>query len=218
MRGICTVLLLLCCFTAGCTRLPEFATPYISTGADELSSGPFILYRKLTRADFRAKELPARLVHEKGRINAYSALSIRSSVNSQFRIYPAENSSGRQYCGEIISLRFDAVMFPEDSWWNPQLERKHFAYVLQHEQIHFALMARGASRLAERADREMKQIEYCGITEHEARQKLFSRLRSFIHSEKKVLLQEHTAFDEETSGRFNQRLQNWWYEKTAGDL
>ncbi len=218
MRRIFAALLLIGCFTAGCTRLPQFATPYISTGADELSSGSFILYRKLTRADFRAKNLPARLVHEKGRINAHATLSIRSSVNSQFRIYPAENSNGRQYCGEIISLRFDAVMFPEDSWWNPQLERKHFAYVLQHEQIHFALMARGASRLSERADREMKKMEYCGITEHEARQKLLSRLRSFIHGEKKELLREHTAFDEDTSGRFNQRLQNWWYEKVTGAL
>lgn len=218
MRGIFAVLLLSCCFTAGCTRLPEFATPYISTESDELSSGPFILYRKLTRADFRAKELPVRLAHEKGRINAHATLSIRSSVNSQFRIYPAENSSGRQYCGEIISLRFHAVMFPEDSWWNPQLEHKHFAYVLQHEQIHFALMERGASRLAERADREMKKMEYCGMTEHEARQKLLSRLRSFIRGEKKKLLREHTAFDEDTSGRFNQRLQDWWYEKAAGAL
>ncbi|WP_457575837.1 hypothetical protein [Desulfomarina sp.] len=218
MKGISAVLLLFCCFTAGCTRLPDFATPYISTGADELSSGPFILYRKLTRADFRAKKLPARLVHEKGRINAHATLSIRSSVNSQFRIYPAENSSGRQYCGEILFLRFDAVMFPEDSWWNPQLERKHFAYVLQHEQIHFALMARGAARLAGRAEREMKKMEYCGITEEEARKKMLSRLRSFIHGEKKVLLREHTAFDEDTSGRFNRRLQNWWYKKVTGAL
>jgi hypothetical protein len=51
------------------------------------------------------------------------------------------------FFGRIDHLAFEAVMIPERSWWNPAIQANMTGYVLQHEQIHFALTELAARKL-----------------------------------------------------------------------
>ena len=51
------------------------------------------------------------------------------------------------YVGTISQLKFKTVFVPECSWWNPNLAKNGENYVLQHDQIHFALTELAARKL-----------------------------------------------------------------------
>jgi hypothetical protein len=69
------------------------------------------------------------------------------TADSSFRITSGDLYGQRYFFGRIERLAFEAVMLPDRSWWNPKIPANMRGYVLQHEQIHFALMELAAQQL-----------------------------------------------------------------------
>ena len=203
---------------SACSHLPEYARPYIGSEPYDLSGTQVITYRKLSRTDFRALRLPDKLKKHGEKLNAHTALSFRPVADSKYLISSTYYNNQLRYYGRVENLRFEAVMIPVNSWWKPDLAVGRHEYVLQHEQIHFALMELTARRLTERAIREKGTFTVVNTTHKEVRKELVDKVNTLIKSTRKELFEEHSAFDRDTSQVFNPLLQNWWFEKVTSRL
>ena len=124
----------------GCVQLPKHAQPqFYAPEKNGLATKKGFGYRQLAVKDFQAEELPSDYRQYNHRIGARSCISIRPSRGSDIPIIRSYYHDMSFYVGTISQLTFEAIFVPECSWWNPDLAKGREAYVLQHEQIHFAL-------------------------------------------------------------------------------
>lgn len=197
----------------GCSRLPDYGKPR-SFPRDAIQPGAVVSYRYLDVADFQAKDLPDHL-HDHGQhVNAYSAVAIRAAPGSQYILSPPNNGLSIQVYSVLVkNLAFEAVLLPAHSWWNPSLAREKFAYVLQHEQIHFALMEVAARRLTGKAEREQAQLAVFDSSAEAAAKRLLQKIEEWLAESEEDVLREHTEFDEDTSGRYVPEVQQEWFER-----
>jgi hypothetical protein len=124
---------------AGCASLPDYAAPKITVLADEaLDISDVIPYRALTRDDFRGAEPPA---HFDERMAAVTCVYTQPIVDRQgIDIRPAIAPDGSEaYDITYNNLKYQALMNRNCSWWNTATQGMAEDYVLEHEQIHFAL-------------------------------------------------------------------------------
>jgi len=172
----------------------------------------------LTTEDFKAKSLPEDLELYSHRLSAHTAVSIRPKKTAKYIISKVQFHSKDVYLGVIEDLKFEALMIPERSWWNPNVSKKRKSYVLQHEQIHFALMEVAAHRL----NVQVRDFPYDFIvfedTPVAARKKLRETIDQLIVSSRENVLKEHTRFDEDTSGYYEPELQQQWYDRVIAEL
>lgn len=209
---ICTVLLL--CLQVGCTGLPQYAQPHISP-----VSGPMpvhvIPYRNLLKSDFQAKELPEYIREHSHKLNAHTSVSIRPVSQSKYIVTSSDFYGAQVYFASVEQLAFEAVMIPERSWWNPAAPRRKDKYILQHEQIHFALMEVTARRLSEKAMDESASLIAIDSSYEAARAGLLTIIETWIKDAQVAALEEHTAFDEETSQFHSPKDQQRWYDEVV---
>ena len=213
------LLLLLLVLATGCATLPEYARPRaapLDNTRGQLSEG--FTYRPLTIADFKAKALPRDLGTHQAHINAHSCIQIRPTRDTRFQIVPRFMAGTVQYFGSIEHIGFEVVLIPECSWWNPRMPRRLQAYVLQHEQIHFAISELAARRLTAEARQMARSYLAIGATRQEVLDELHAKVRSLLEAALQASLKEHTAFDEDASMSPNPRLQNWWYDDVTDRL
>ena len=152
---------------ASCAQLPEYARPYlteIDNKQEGLKNG--ITYRQLTVDDFQASELPANIKPHAKSIGAHICCQIRVAKDSKFTITRGYLNQQIYYFGSIKYIVFEAAMDPECSWLNRQLSGEKLEYVLEHEQIHFALMEIAARKLTREARKEAKMRASKGATKH----------------------------------------------------
>ena len=211
------IVVLLFLFTGSCARLPDYAQPHLQQKAEPLPLN-VITYRDLTKADFQAKELPLHLQNHQKRLSAHTAVSIRPVQNSKSIISSALIYNQQVYCGRIEQLSFEAVMIPGDSWWNPRMKKGREGYVLQHEQIHFALMEIAARQLTDRVARENGALTVFDSSYEAVKKKLMDRLNELMTEFRTNVLKEHTAFDEETSMRYTPKDQQRWWKRVTSQL
>ena len=142
------VLYMVLALILGCARLPEYARPHMDQAEDlQQTRAAGFPYRELTIDDFRATSLSEQIPEHAEQINAHVATQIRLTADSNFRITRGELYGQRYFIGSIERLAFEAVMLPDRSWWNPKIPANMRGYVLQHEQIHFALTELAARQL-----------------------------------------------------------------------
>ena len=214
-----TIPLLLLVLATGCATLPQYARPRtasLDSTCQQLSGG--FAYRPLTIADFKAKALPRDLGIHQAHINAHSCIQIRPTRDTRFQIVARRLAGAVQYFGSITRIGFEAVLIPECSWWNPRMPKRLHAYVLQHEQIHFAISELAARRLTAAARRMARDYLSIGNTRQEVLDELQTKVQSLLDEAVQASLKEHTAFDEDASMSPNPRLQNWWYEDVTARL
>ena len=211
------MLVLILLFAGACAQLPDYAQPHLQQNTGPLPLN-VITYRDLTRKDFQAAELPPHLQGHAKRLNAHTAVSIRPVSTSRYLISSALYHDQNLYYGRVERLSFEAVMIPENSWWNPHLKKVREAYVLQHEQIHFALMEIAARRLNAEVVREKATLTLFDSSYEAVRTKLVERVNELMKESRKEVLKEHTAFDEETSMRYDQKVQQGWWERVTAQL
>jgi hypothetical protein len=211
--------LLLLVLAAGCTTLPEYARPKM-VPADTLRnlSSTGFTYRPLTIADFKATDLSRAMGTHQGHVNAHSCIQIRPTADTRFSIVPQHFYGTVQYFGSIAHIGFEALLIPECSWWNPRMPKNMHAYVLQHEQIHFAISELAARRLTAKARRLASTYLVIGATRQEELSELQARVKSLLKEALSESLKEHTAFDEDASMSPNPRQQNWWYREVTARL
>jgi hypothetical protein len=204
---------------AGCAQLPEYARPRFHTPDDGSTvSREGFGYRPLTVEDFAAESLPPEYSQYNHHINAHSCISIRPSRESKARITQGVYGNQSFYVGSIPEVTFEAVFVPACSWWNPEVNENRQAYVLQHEQIHFALAELAARKLTRNAREEMKDYLAISNSYQDVQEELKTKLKEMAHAAMASSFEEHTDFDEDTSLRHDPRAQRWWLEEVETRL
>jgi len=197
--------------TTGCVRLPEHARPHFLTQDDSYMAGKEGFgYRQLTVADFQATSLPEDYRQYRHTIGAQSCITIRPAKSSAIRITRSSYQDVSFYAGTVAQLTFEAVFVPECSWWNPDIGKNREEYVLQHEQIHFALAELAARQLARQAKAEITGFVSIGDNGSEVIQELTEKFHDMGREATEQSLKEQTDFDEDTSVLYNPRLQRKW--------
>lgn len=209
-------ILLIFLLLTGCSQLPDYALPQVHTSEGSWLTG--LPYGKLTRSDFQAESLPPGMQMHAGSLSARSSLQIRPCEEVKFVIHTDWYQGQQLYFGHVENLRFEAVLIPEKSWWNPKVPKEKEAYVLEHEQIHFGLLELAARRLTDEArasgdDFFVIQSSYAG-----ARDALLSEMQDLIRSTTLAQFEEHKRFDEETSQFYDPPVQRRWLERIEAKL
>jgi hypothetical protein len=202
-----------------CAQLPEYAKPR-TIQIDEIHKiiPTGFTYRQLTPEDFRATSLPEnRSVHGKN-INAQSVTTIRITADSNLSITRGSFLDQINYYGSINHLAFEAVMIPDDSWWNPKIEAAMTGYVLQHEQIHFALTELAARKLTRDARKWASNLSVIKQSPQEVYSEIVQQIKGMINSAMEANQKRHLKFDEDTSLFYNPSWQAWWLEMVEKEL
>ena len=204
-------------FIGSCARLPDYAQPHFYERTDPLPLS-VITYRDLTKADFQSKELPGYLQDHMERVGAHTAVSIRPAPTSKTLVSSGEIYGQHVYFGSINQLSFEAVMIPEESWWNPHLRKGREGYVLQHEQIHFALMEIAARKLTVQVVKEKNNLMVIASSFEAVKKGLMEKINELIAVSRTKVLEEHTVFDEATSMHYNPKDQKKWWKRVTTEL
>jgi hypothetical protein len=195
--------------------LPDFAQPHLSNHPSDPSLDS-ISYRQLTVQDFKAVTPAPIIADHSHMINAHSSISLRPITAMHYIISPPQLNFG-VYKAYLQDLSFKAVMIPTRSWWNPNLAPNKTAYVLQHEQIHFAIMEIAARRLNKKLALSINR-SISGPDQKSVEQQLMAVVDEEIAAAQKEILAEHTAFDEEASLHYSPQDQQRWYDKSQKEL
>ncbi len=208
------LLLLLPVLIVGCVQLPKYAQPQFHAPVDKgLANRAGFSYRQLDIKDFQAESLSPDYDQYNHHIGAQSCISIRPSKDLKIRIVQSYYQNMLFYVGTILHLKFEAVFVPECSWWNPKLAKGREGYVLQHEQIHFALTEIFARKLTLEANNEVKGYLAIGRTVAESQEEIKKKLQTMAREAMKVSVEGHTDFDEDTSMFYDPRAQRRWLER-----
>lgn len=201
--------------SSGCATLPEFAQPHLSSQPFD-NSLEVIGYRQLRVDDFKAQSPSPSIKDHKHMINAHTSVALRPATEIHHIISPPHISFGL-YRAYLQELSFKALMFPTRSWWNPGIPPERTTYVLQHEQIHFALMEIAARKLNKKLSLSLAEA-ISGTERKSVERRLRAAVEREIAASKAGILKEHTAFDEETSLYHDPKRQQQWYEDCQAKL
>src|SRR6187549_2978988 len=204
---------------AGCSRLPEYAAPQGRVAdPNELSGGDTIAYRTLTRSDFKASRLPANANAYAQKIGAMTCARVSTTADTGFVTRETRDASGAVSVEvRFQRLGFVALMDRDCSWWNP-VESLPESYVLQHEQIHFAITELGARALNTRAPSLMRDIGFVTSSQDEAKSRMRDELEQLLQEAMDELVERHRDFDEDTSGIYEPAAQERWFQQVSEEL
>jgi hypothetical protein len=207
--ALAAALLALCC----AAQLPEHAQPRVELIDPTQAQAPRdgIAYRTLTRADFRAKSPPVEVAEHARTMGAYTCGVLIPPVPVQIRVEP--DAGG--FTARALDFEVKARMDPSCSWWNDSIETTQTdAYILQHEQIHFALFELGARDVTARG----RALRTHGRTVPEAHAAFQRALDALQHDAAAALLHRNQDFDRDTSGVHRPEVQRRWLERVQGEF
>lgn len=209
-----TLLLFLLGGTIGCVlQLPEHAKPrFLAPATDEINSRNGFSYRLLEINDFQARSLPTDYHQYSHKIGALSCISIRPSKGTRIKIVQSYYQDMLFYSGTIPQLKFEAIFSPDCSWWNREIAKNREEYVLQHEQIHFALAELAARKLTSETSLEVKDYLAIGNTHDQIREEITEKLTNMVRETMEASLEDHTEFDKDTSVFYDPQVQQKWLE------
>lgn len=201
---------------SGCTSgLPNYAAPKISVLSDEdMDMSDVITYRKLSRADFRGTQPPTNFDE---RMAAVTCVYTQPIVDKQaIDIQPATTAGGHQaYDVTFKNLKYRALMNRNCSWWNPNNVSSVEDYVLEHEQIHFALFEIAAREWSELPP---LRIRVKADNSDAMKREMQAQFEDLLQQRLEVLLEQNRKFDEETSLGNNPAKQREWLESVRSRL
>jgi hypothetical protein len=202
-----------------CAQLPEYARPrVVDLDHQQVSLDGAFTYRTLKVDDFQATSLPEDMASHSRKIAAHACCRLRTTTGARYKITRGTLNQKIHYFGSIESVAFEAVMVPDCSWLNPELDKAKLDYVLQHEQIHFALMELAARKLNRESRDEIKNFIAIQPTQSAARDEIAAKIKDMVLRANEQVLVEHTAFDEETSLYFDPEVQQRWFERIEEEL
>lgn len=195
--------------------IPSSAGP--PSGLSKVDSLDLTGYRTLKRDDFRGNHAPAQFLHTPVLPVAVSCIHVVLNPAARMFAEPQQIQGVTTYLPRISDLAFQAVLSRSCSWWNDQHDVSP-AYVLEHEQIHFALYEVAARRLNQRADQLLRALP----ASTESAQAAVAAARQFLHQSLDRTMQEvikqNLLFDRETSFGFQPDRQQRWRLSVEGDL
>jgi hypothetical protein len=208
MVRVARALVALALFALGCGGLPEYAAPQGAlVPKDSLDDSDLIAYRPLVREDFRGNKPPPEFAAVADRVGAATCARVITTPDTQLSITGIDAS----YQATVRTLWFRALMDRTCSWWNDKVAAFSPSYVLQHEQIHFALFELGARRLNASIANLRERVQGSGSTPEEAAAEAEEELNAALEDAMDDILEENRDFDEDTSlGHEPARQQAWW--------
>lgn len=197
-----------------CTTLPDYAAPrgWVIEDPASLDQSDVIPYRTLTRSDFRGTEPPPWMAPYADRVGAATCAHILTTKDTQIQVEPYPTSDGSlHYRATPHHLRFHAQMDRSCSWWNPEDMGLPSDYILEHEQIHLAIVELEARRLNERVPELATHLNATAPTAEGAVLAAQEQLQEQIRRRMEDILARSRAFDEDTSmGHRPERQRRWW--------
>ena len=200
------------------SALPGFAKPKGRVlSQDELgrSSRDLVHYRRLTREDFRAAAPPPHVAGYEDRLGATTCALISPLANA--RVEVRELATG-EFAARVLDLGFEARMDRECSWWNDAHTRQPAEYVLEHEQIHFALFELEARRLNAEAPAMASRLGGTGPSQKAVMATYNDALRRELEVAAKRVIERSLEFDEDTSNSYRPDRQRAWREQVSREL
>jgi len=120
--------------------------------------------------------------------------------------------------GAYERLSFVAKMDRECSWWNPKKGQVPEEYILQHEQIHFALAESAARRLDAQAQKIVAELRPTGPSQKAVAKVLEGTVETMMEKAMKDLMDRNLAFDRDTSNTYAPEKQQAWYDEVMNEL
>lgn len=186
---------------------------------DLLRSGDLIRYRELDTDDFLAADPPPEAAALHGRLGAATCVFLATDPSTSIRAVSRDaDHDARLVRAHIESLGFIAYMDRECSWWNPAPLALPREYILQHEQIHFALFEAAARKLNDRVDEMMLRMQTVATSQREAVEIINRQIDAELRAAIGAVLSRSNLFDRETSRTYRQDRQNWWWETVSREL
>ena len=218
MRAIGAMLLSV--LGAACSALPDSAAPKGEVvAASELDDTDVIPYRALTRADFRGTSVPEPFAAVADRVGAATCGQVRTTRDTQILVQGVTPPGGEtRYFAKVKRLRFQALMDRSCSWWNDKVASFAPAYVLEHEQIHFALYELGARKLNERVDAIAKDVENEGSSAEDVQAHAEEAINGALEDAVGDILDRNRDFDEDTSLGYQPARQKEWLSRVTAEL
>jgi hypothetical protein len=204
-----------------CSRLPSYARPQGSLMDPSTIDGEDLIeYRALTRADFMGEKPVGEAAQHVDAMGAQTYAIVRPDPNLKILITGTREADGdTRYRGKLESrLHFRAEMDRRRSWWNPNLKEVPEEYVLQHEQIHFAIAALEAQHLNASAAELTARMHAEGDSQEEVRDAIQAKLDAVIKEALERLIDQNGKFDEDTSARYDPKKQDAWWRRVKSAL
>lgn len=196
---------------SSCSSLPDYALPQINTIENDASAiQKGFRYRTLTISDFQATSLPDTMQAYSHHINARSCITTRPTENSKININKFSLYGHETYSATFENISFEAIFIPSCSWFSDQIEDEFRPYVLQHEQIHFAISEIEARKLILKAKEILGKFIAFGNKNSEVTAELMEKAKEMRQDAIDSELKAHTAFDEDTSGSYAPKIQQIW--------
>ena len=200
---------------AGCAGLPEYAAPkQVAIEYDESTPRDSIAYRSLFRKDFRGLEPPPQFDE---RMAAVTCAHIEPLIDREgIVIREAVMKDGSQgYHITLRNLKFRALLDRSCSWWNPAVSSLEEDYILQHEQIHFALFEVAAREWTEAPPLELR---IKAGNRNEMLEKMREQFERHLDQRMAVLMELNREFDEQTSVGYDPEKQEEWWDQVQTQL
>ena len=204
-----------------CSRLPSYARPQGALMDPSAVDGEELIeYRALTREDFKGKKPVGEAAEHMDAMGAQTYAIVRPDPTLKIWITGTQQPNGAtHYEGKITEvLHFRAEMDRLRSWWNPNLKEVPEAYVLQHEQTHFAIAAAEARKLNAQAAELTARMHARGGSQEEVRDAIQKKLDDVIRGALDDLMDRNGKFDEDTSARYDPKKQGEWFRRVTAEL
>jgi len=205
---------------SGGKSLPEYAAPkggVIDPSSADMSD--VISYRTLSRSDFKGKQPPPHLAQYVDRVGAATCAYLLTTPDTKLMIETTYADGGQTiYRATSYHLQFFATMNRNCSWWNPKDVGVPREYILEHEQIHFALFELEARRLNASVPRIESRLHATAATPEAAAQMMNRQLEAEIQGRLEDILNRSREFDEDTSMGHNPEQQKRWWNLVESEL
>jgi hypothetical protein len=204
-----------------CARLPSYARPQGALmDPSAVDGADLIVYRTLTRNDFKGEKPVGEAAQHMDAMGAQTYAIVRPDPNLKIWVTGTTEPNGAtHYEGKIQeTLHFRAEMDRLRSWWNPSLGQVPEAYVLEHEQTHFAIAEAEAQKLNREASALTARMHATGDSQEAVRDAIQKKLDDVIRGALDDLLETNGKFDEDTSARYAPKKQAEWLRKVTAEL
>ena len=175
-------------------------------------------YGSLARSDFQGAAPPPQFAESRDHLGAATCAYILSAPDARVELRRVQDGDAIVYEATPVGLAFGARMDRACSWWNPTQDALPPEYVLEHEQIHFALFEIEARRLDARAGEIAEAAITLGDTPEEAAAAAQDAVEDRLREALRAVLERNAAFDDDTSFGYEPERQQEWHERVTREL
>lgn len=179
-----------------------------------------ITYRTLTLEDFKARRVPERFRAHGQSVGAALCGQIVITDDSGFSAQRLLHEDGsHSFRVRIRHLAYRGEVQPGCSWWNPQLPARDIHRVLQHEQIHFALIEIATRKLNAQAADLMAAFEAVAESRELAEAAAADTIEAMTAMALGELQSRHEQFDVESRHHVLPEHQQYrWWQNVQAEL